>query len=235
MFGVKILKASGNVKLFLTLIFFLASSILLSQTAVPRPTKYAKYTKKAFRVFRVFRGQSCKSAFIGIDKMLKKFATIALTGSVLFIAMLGTSVSSAQSQHDARMVFLHFRLKNDTITLVKSAIRPGVVKQRRQAEKRGGIYFEAVSSAGLSLWNGVMDDPTIQRLEYEDPSQPGQIKINQVQLKETEFVIRLPFKPELHRVEFYRLELPAGAPGKQNFQRRLIGSTPLQLPGGQSQ
>jgi hypothetical protein len=172
--------------------------------------------------------------YIAKEKMMK-LATITLLGSALFITMLGASMASGQSPGEAQMVFLHFRMKNDAITLVKASSCSGVVKQRRQTEKLGAIYYEAVSSTGPSLWNGVMDDPTRLRLEYEDPSQSGQMEIKQVKLKEIEFVIRLPFKPELHRVEFYRLELPASAPNKQKLQRRLISSIPLELKGGQPQ
>ena len=153
----------------------------------------------------------------------------AILRFVLLIAAVAIALpaANAQSQSEAQIVFLHVRMKNDTLTLVKSALRPGLVKQRRLVEKAGGIYYEVLSSSGKSLSQGVTADPSQQRLEYEDPDHPGQLKSIHLELKEAEFTLRIPFKPEMHRLELYRMAPAAPASGRQKVVRQLIGSIPL--------
>ncbi|MDL1874332.1 hypothetical protein FBQ85_04065, partial [Cytophagia bacterium CHB2] len=88
-------------------------------------------------------------------KTLLRFALL-----ITVVAMArSASTANAQPQSDAQIVFLHLRMKNDSLTLVKSALRPGRVKQRRLVEKPGGIYYEVISSSGKSLWQGATGDP----------------------------------------------------------------------------
>jgi hypothetical protein len=156
-------------------------------------------------------------------------------GTALLVFTLALTISlRAQSPSAAQIAFLHLKMKNDTITLVKSAIRPGVVKQKRALESRGGIYYDVVSSSGQSLWAGVMEDPLLQRLEYADPANSGQLKIKYVKLNEAEFTLRIPFKPEAHRIEFYRHNSPGADPSRQKASRQLFSSILLQLKGGDS-
>ncbi|MGH7451129.1 MAG: hypothetical protein ACRENG_07285 [bacterium] len=158
----------------------------------------------------------------------------SLIGTALWVFTLAiTNSLHAQSPSAAQIVFLHFKMKNDSITLVKSNTRPGVVKQRRGGETRGGIYYDAVSASGKSLWNGVMNDPMVQRIEFSDPADSGRIKIKYVTHKEAEFTLRMPFKPEAHRIEFYRVEPPADQNGRK-ILRRPLGSILLQMNGSRS-
>ncbi|MGH7600839.1 MAG: hypothetical protein ACREOI_31160 [bacterium] len=145
----------------------------------------------------------------------------------------GASPAKAQSSSAAQIVFLHFKMKNDTITLVKLNTRPGAVKQRRGSETRGEIYYEVVSSSGKSLWRGAMEDPLVQRIEYIDSADSGRIKIKYVTHQEAEFTLRMPFKPEAHRIEFYRVGSPADQ-NRQKILRRPLGSILLQMSGGET-
>jgi len=151
----------------------------------------------------------------------------ALLVAMVAMALPGASAANAQPKSEAQIVFLHLRMKNDTLTLVKSALRPGLVKQRRPVEKTGGIYYDVVSSSGKSLWQGVTGDPSQQRLEYEDPDHPGQLKIKYLELKVTEFTLRIPFKPEMNRLELYRMAPAAPDSGRPKVVRKLISSIPL--------
>lgn len=151
----------------------------------------------------------------------------AFLTAVVVIALSGASVANAQTQSDAQIVFLHLRMKNDTLTLVKSALRPGLVKQRRLVEKPGGIYYEVISASGKSLWQCVAADPSQQRLEYEDPDHPGQLKSIHVESNEVEFTLRIPFKPEMRRLELYRMTPAAPDSYRPKVVRQLIGSIPL--------
>jgi hypothetical protein len=160
--------------------------------------------------------------FWGISTML--FAVMPL------VSLFGASQAKAQSPNAAQIVFLHCKMKNDTLTFVKSNIRPGVVKQRRGGETRGEIAYEVLSSSGELLWHGEIEDPLLQRFEYADPANPGRIKIKYVKLNEGDFTLRLPFKPEAHRIKFYRLESSAEK-DRQKFLRRPIGNIILPING----
>jgi hypothetical protein len=151
----------------------------------------------------------------------------ALLIALVAMALPGAGAANAQTRSEAQIVFLHLRMKNDTLTLVKSALRPGLVKQRRLVEKSGGIYYEVISSSGKSLWQGVTGDPSQQRLEYEDPDHPGELKTKYVKLNEVEFTLRIPFNPEMSRLELYRMAPAAIAQGRPKVLRKLIGSIPI--------
>jgi hypothetical protein len=153
--------------------------------------------------------------------------------ALLVFTLAMTNALPAQTPAAAQIVFLHFKIKNDTITLVKSNIRPGVVKQRRGGETRGEIHYEAVSPSGKLLWNGAMEDPLVQRIEYGDPADSGRIKIKYVTHSEAYFTLRMPFKPEAHRMEFYRVELPVDQ-NQRKILRQPIGSIILQMKGGEA-
>jgi hypothetical protein len=158
----------------------------------------------------------------------------AMLFAVIFVmSLLGASQAKAQSLRTAQIVFLHCKMKNDTLTLVKSNIRPGVVKQKRGSEIRGKISYAMLSSAGKLLWRGAMEDPLLQRFEHADPANPGQIKIKYVKLNEADFTLRLPFEPEAHRIEFYRLESPAER-DRRKISRRPIGSITLPINGNEA-
>ncbi len=157
----------------------------------------------------------------------------AWRGAALLVFTLAlTNSLPAQTPSTAQIVFLRFKMKNDTITLIKLNTRPGVVKQKRGGEIRGGIYYDVVSSSGKSLWNGAMEDPLVQRIEYGDPAEAGRIKIKYVTHQEAEFTLRMPFKLEAHRIEFYRFKSPVEQ-NRREILRQPLGSILLQMKGGE--
>jgi hypothetical protein len=159
----------------------------------------------------------------------------AWMGAALLVFILAsTSSLPAQTPSAAQIVFLKFKMKNDTLTLVQSAIRPGVLKQKRGSATRGEISYEVLSASGKLLWRGAMADPLLQRFEYEDPAMPSRIKIKSVKLSEAEFTLRVPFNPEAHHIDFYRQNSPEANQGRQKASRQSLGSILLQLKGGES-
>jgi hypothetical protein len=159
----------------------------------------------------------------------------ARIGAALLVFMLAsTSSLPAQPPSAAQIVFLKFKMKNDTLALVQSAIRPGVLKQKRGGESRGEISYEVRSASGKLLWRGAIADPLLQRFEHEDPANPGRIKIKSVKLNEAEFTLRVPFQPEAHRIEFYRQRVAEAEQSRQKASRHVpLGSIILQLKGGE--
>src|SRR6266487_4595018 len=123
-------------------------------------------------------------------------------------ALLGLMTSGfvrGQAEREEKFLFLHLRLKDGVITLVKAATVSGALKPQRRADKTGSIQFEVETEAGVSRWTGMMDDPSIRRYEYPDPDKPGAIKSKLVQVNEAEFAIRIPLLKDAHHLSFYRL------------------------------
>ena len=147
-----------------------------------------------------------------------------MTYCVLLSALLGLMTSAlalGQAAKDNKILFLHLRMKDGAITLVKSASVSGTLKPQRRAENPGTIQFDVETAAGVSLWSGAMDDPSVRRYEYEDPEKPGAIKTKVVQLAEVEFVVRVPVLKGAHHFSLYRLEAPpAKAPAEPAVEQQ---------------
>lgn len=141
---------------------------------------------------------------------------------ITIVGFISLETGILHAQH--KILFLHLRMQDDTIKLVGSNVRSGVLKQARDLDKIGRMEYEFRSSAGLLLWKGIMDDPTIRRYEFEDPMKPGQLTVKQVRLKDVEFTLRAPFKEEMHRVEFYRTTLARSSSGMLDNVRTFIGT-----------
>jgi hypothetical protein len=134
-------------------------------------------------------------------------AQVRLLALVCFC--VGVSELCAQPKDVDQILFLHLRMKDGTLTLVRSATVAGVLKSRRSADKKAPFQLEVETAEGASLWGEKMTDPSVRRYEYEDPDNPGVIKSKVVQLNEVEFTVRVPFKKEARRLSFYRVSQPA--------------------------
>jgi hypothetical protein len=135
----------------------------------------------------------------------------------------------AQSNSTPQILFLHLKVTNQVVWLVSSVTRPGVLKTPRDAAA-DDLHYELFSASGESLWKAAVADPTILRLEYEEPPGSGNLKRKTVVLKEAEFTVRVPVVPQDRRIDFYKLE-PSGVPdgkGVKPLTRKSLGS--LDLP-----
>src|SRR5262245_16354682 len=94
-----------------------------------------------------------------------------------------------QAEETDQILFLHLRLKEDAITLLSSSVQPGRLKTPFAPDKKGEIYLELISTNSTVLWSDVMADPTVQRLEFEDPDRPGTFKTQQITVAEAEFTV----------------------------------------------
>ena len=127
------------------------------------------------------------------------------------------------------IVFLHLRLKDGVVTLVRSSVRPGQLKTPIASDKKGEIHLELTATNGVSLWSEVMGDPTVQRFEYEDPDNPGKLKVKEVKVTEAEFTVRVPFYKDAKELKLHRLDKPANlteakAPGAT---KKLLGTVAM--------
>jgi hypothetical protein len=149
---------------------------------------------------------------------------------LLAVCLLAQEALAQRPQH-ANIVFLRLRMTQGTITLVGLNVRPGKIKLPRAPSRTMPLSYDLVSSAGGVLWTYSMNDPSIRRYEYEDPDEPGRIRMKREMLDTVEFTVRIPYFEGLDRVEFYQTRVPAeGAMSKAG--RRLIGTAVLSSAEG---
>ena len=149
---------------------------------------------------------------------------------VTIVGLISLDANIAYAQQ--KILFLHLRMQDDTIKLVGSNVRSGISKQARDLETITGIEYEFRSSSGLLLWNGVLEDPSIRRYEFEDSMKSGQITTKEVRLKDVEFTLRVPFKKGMSHVEFYRRGFEKSSSGMHKNTRKLIGAIDKQPERG---
>jgi hypothetical protein len=150
---------------------------------------------------------------------------------IISIAILGLTFSRADLVHaQNQILFLRLRIQNDSITMVRSNVRPGVLKQAMDFSKNGEIEYQCQSAAGLLLLSSVINDPSVRRYEFEDPEQPGALRMKEVKLKDVEFTLRIPFREDIRRVEFFRVEPPGASNLMRKAARTFIGA--IEIPPG---
>src|SRR5713226_8342510 len=114
--------------------------------------------------------------------MKRNHRTMAGLWLSVLLGLMTSSFVRGQAEGEEKFLFLHLRMKEGVITLVKAATVSGALKPQRRADKTGSIQFEVETEAGVSRWTGTMDDPSIRRYEYDDPKNPRAIKSKVVQV-----------------------------------------------------
>jgi hypothetical protein len=125
----------------------------------------------------------------------------------LLLAAGGTNLMFAQ-EAAPKIFFLHLRLESNQVSLVSASVAPGTLK--RFPEHRPALDLEVATAADQVLWTNNVADPSIRRLEYEDPNHPGEIISKEVQLTNTEFTVRVPAFTNADHVNFYQSPSSAG-------------------------
>jgi hypothetical protein len=150
---------------------------------------------------------------------------------LISIAILGlTSLKADLGHAQNKILFLRLRFHNNSITLVQSNVRPGVLKQSADFLKSGGIEYQCQTAAGQLLLSSLMNDPSIQRYEFEDPEHPRTLRMKEVKLTDVEFTLRIPFKEDIRRVEFFRVEPQGTSSLMRKTARTCIGA--IEIPAG---
>jgi hypothetical protein len=128
-----------------------------------------------------------------------------------------------------QIVFLHLKLKDGAITLLRSSVMPGRLKLPIGSDRKGEIQLELTAMDGSSLWSEVMSDPTLQRFEYEDPAHPGTLKIKEIKVAEAEFTVRVPHHVDARQLKIHRLGTPATATEVRTVRtaRKLLGTVAI--------
>jgi hypothetical protein len=158
----------------------------------------------------------------GVERMKSGFI-----GAIICIAVfscVGVSVAPA-NDGSAGITFLHLRATADGFELIDAKTVNGSLRSGRYDSARPGLHVEVRSADDHLLFRDVYPDPTINRLEYEDPEHPGKILAKEI--TKQEFTIRVPYFAEGRTVHFYRRL--GGAVTKSN-QPLLIHQGQVSLP-----
>jgi len=151
----------------------------------------------------------------------------AILPALLLLGSMITGALAAETNATPQILFLHLKLKNQTISIIDSATRPGVLKHPQEAGP-DAWHFEVVSKAGECVWKAALPDPTIRHLEYEQPAGSGKLTHKTVTLDEPEFTIRVPALSQAKKIDFYRLQPgTASATGEKSLTKIPLGSVLL--------
>jgi len=138
-------------------------------------------------------------------------------------ALLASAEVRAGSGPDGStgITFLHLRVIADGFELIEAKTVNGSLRTRRYDSAKPGLHVEVRGADDRVLFRDVYPEPTVTRLEYEDPEHPGKIRAKEV--TNQEFTIRVPSFGEARTVHFYR-----------RLEGRVSGSnTPLLIHQGQ--
>ncbi len=102
-------------------------------------------------------------------------------------------------EHDD-MFFLEFTYGQKTYSLARGQRLKGAVKRQRSLRGKAGIYFRSLSAGGIVLADGVLPDPLQLHYNFAETDAPSG---GVIQLKETEFVVRLPALEGSESVELF--------------------------------
>jgi hypothetical protein len=149
------------------------------------------------------------------------------------VAVTVLTACCCRGEEKDQILFLHLKLKDDAVTLVRSSVKPGRLKTPFAPDKKGDIHLELTTAEGLSLWSDVMADPTVQRVEYEDPENPGTLKVKEIRVTEVEFTVRVPFHKEGKQFRLHRLNKPASRADATAAGRvkKLLGAVAIPVSG----
>lgn len=157
----------------------------------------------------------------------KRAVTAPLIFTLWLWATLGAARLMAQRPDNTQppgILFLHLHLKPDGITLVDSALRPGILKKAIEDKATGPLDYEVLAEGETVILAGHLEDPLCPRLEYEDPAAPGTLRTLNLQRDEAEFTLRLAYQSQLRSVRFYRSSGLQPALRQPSMPRQYLGS-----------
>ena len=126
----------------------------------------------------------------------------------------------AQASDTNQFLFLTLRLKGGVVTLEKAQIVKGTLKPQLNSTEEKPLLITLEQTKGIAEWSLTMDDPSIQRLEYEDPEHPGTLKTKLETVDDIEFIVRTPLITGVRHLAIERkatqTQRPAGSAGVTN-------------------
>ena len=150
---------------------------------------------------------------------------LSLTVILTMLSLGWTQAGEATNQ----FLFLTLRLKGRVVTLEKAAIVSGTLKPQVNSTDAEPLFVTLEQAEGAESWSLAMNDPSIQRYEYEDPQQPGVLKSKIVQVDDIEFIVRTPMTPGVRRIAIHHMDKSAKAasPGAAPAAKKLLARIDL--------
>lgn len=147
---------------------------------------------------------------------------------ILSCLALCLTASGSHAGND-RIAFLNIRIVDGELTLENVKVVEGRLKIPESLHlDKGKLYCEVLDVGGKSIFETVVQDPAIQRLEYAD--EEGRLHSKTVNRKDTFFSIRIPYDSAANRVEIYRID--ASPDGKKLVKKASrLGSLPIDVRG----
>lgn len=108
-----------------------------------------------------------------------------------------------------KFLLLTLRYKGGELTLVSSKVVAGALKPQRNSTRPNCFLVQLESDVGGRIWSLTVDDPSVQRYEYEDPDQPGRLRGTEVRTDDVEFLVRVPVDARARQVAIFRPEAAA--------------------------
>ncbi|MDB6027818.1 MAG: hypothetical protein JWM68_4041 [Verrucomicrobiales bacterium] len=123
-----------------------------------------------------------------------------------------------------QFLFLTIQIKGGVLTMQKASVVAGSLKPQQDSKDAEALVVALEDAEGKDRWSLAMEDPTIQRLEYEDPQHPGVIKSTVTHLDDVEFIARVPLMIGVRHVAIYRKEknVPPTRTGAPSADKRLL-------------
>ncbi|MCP4704878.1 MAG: hypothetical protein GY865_09735 [candidate division Zixibacteria bacterium] len=156
---------------------------------------------------------------------------IRFLASVLFISLIFSVAKGAEN----KIVFLHFLMDSNTISLISSTPVDGKLKKPRFNTTTKEVYFEVITADSKLLSSGNIYNPLIKRLEYENPNKPGELLNKTINLESAEFTIRVNYSELIDHINFYRTTYDED-PDSIKRSNKLISSVSLtSIVGGENE
>ena len=155
--------------------------------------------------------------------------TMGLIIGLAMILMISMLDQVQAGEVTNQFLFLTLRLKGGVLTLEQASIVSGTLKPQQDSTEAEPLLVALEESGGVVRWSLAMDDPSVQRHEYEDPQQPGVLKSKLVHFDDIEFVVRAPLTPGVRSIVIHRKEktVPAATPGAAPAAKKLLARIDL--------
>jgi len=147
---------------------------------------------------------------------------------LVIAALLGSPTAlKAQGNEPPRILFLHLKIKGQTISLVNATSVPGVLKPAPAAQ--GDIRYEIISTNGAALWQGALADPRGELPDFPALDNSDKTPRQRPPVPdELDFTLRIPHQPAAQRINFYAIAPRQGAASPNaHTVKKLLGSLPL--------
>ena len=151
-----------------------------------------------------------------------------IPASILVLSCFALCLTAAGSAAAGdRIAFLDIRMVHGEPTLAGVKIVEGRLKIPRALHLvRGGLYCEVLDASGETLFETVVHDPSVEKIEYADDE--GRLYTKIVEREDAFVSIRVPYVAAAGTLVIYRIE---SSPDGRRLVKRAnrLGSIPIDM------